>query len=170
MTARTLVLLRHAKAEESAATDHDRELSARGHTDAAAVGRWLDGSGYRFGAVLCSTSTRTRQTWNGIEAVGVAADDVRFDRRVYSGEADVLLAVLAEVPDDVGSVLVIGHAPTIPGLADLLADPEASEGAALDALRSSFPSGCLAVLSVDAKWAALAAGSATLSAVTTPRG
>ncbi len=166
---RTLVLLRHAKAEEPATTDHERELSAQGHTDAAAVGRWLADSRHSFDVVLCSTATRTRQTWNGIAAAGVAADDVRFDRRVYSGDADVLLTLLAETPDAVGSLLVIGHAPTIPELADLLADPRASDGAALDALRSSFPSGCLAVLNVGRPWAELAPGAATLSEVATPR-
>jgi len=168
-TARTLVLSRHAKAEPSAASDHERELSAQGHRDAAAVGHWLAAAGHSFGAVVCSTSTRTRQTWSDIHASGVAAEKVRFDERLYDGDPGTLLEVLAEIPERVRNLLVVGHAPTIPELADLLANPEASDKAAVTALRSSFPSGCVAVLTVEEPWAELAPGSATLIEVTTPR-
>jgi len=167
--ARTLVLARHARAKNDGASDAVRELSSEGYADAGAMGRWLAQAGHRFGAVVCSTSTRTRQTWSEIQANGVSADKVRFDERVYDGDPAVLLDVLAEVPDRVRTLLVIGHAPTIPELADLLADPGASDTAAVIALRSSFPSGCLAVLTLQETWAELAPGSATLTEVTTPR-
>ena len=166
---RTLVLARHARAEKEGATDAARELSAQGHADSGAMGRLLLRAGYRFGAVVSSPARRTRQTWSGIQATGITADKVRFDRRVYDGDPAALLDVLAEIPERVRSLLVIGHAPTIPELADLLADPEASDAAALEKLRSSFPSGCLAVLTLEEPWAALAPGIATLSEVTTPR-
>lgn len=169
-TARTLVLLRHAKAQGSAASDHERELSPRGHSQATAVGHWLAGAGHRFGAVVVSTATRTRQTWSQVEAAGVPADEFWFDTRLYDGDAHLVLDVLAEIPDQVGSVLVIGHAPTIPDLAGLLADPDASKGEALDALRSSFPAGCLALLTIDTSWAALTPGRAALAEVATPGG
>lgn len=167
--ARTLVLLRHARAQGSAATDHDRELSSQGHADAAAAGAWLVEAGHSFGVVFSSTSTRTRQTWSDIDGAGVGTEEIRFDDRLYSGDPDLLLTVLTEVPDHVSSILVVGHAPTIPELADLLADPEASDRAALESLRSSFPSGCLAVLTVNRPWAALAPSSAILSEIATPR-
>ena len=166
---RTLVLARHARAENDAASDVVRQLSAQGHADAAAMGRWLTQAGYTFGVVVSSPSIRTRQTWSDIQASGVAADKVRFDERIYDADPALLLDVLAEVPERARSLLVIGHAPTIPELADLLADPAASDEAALEALRSSFPSGCLAVLTVAEPWAELAPGSASLREVTTPR-
>ncbi|MBA3799138.1 MAG: histidine phosphatase family protein [Geodermatophilaceae bacterium] len=167
--ARTLVLARHARAHNDAASDEARELSVEGHADAAAIGRWLLASEFTFAAVVSSTSTRTRQTWTDIEASGVSAHEVRFDHRVYGGEADDLLAVLAESPDSVSSLLLIGHSPAIPELADQLADPSASDEAAIATLRSGFPSGSLAVLSVKGPWASLAPGNATLTEVATPR-
>lgn len=168
-THRTLVLARHARAKSDAACDAARELSDEGHADAAAMGRWLAAAEHNFGAVVSSTSTRTRQTWSDIQACGVTAEKVRFDERVYSGDPALLLDVLADIPERVHSLLVIGHAPTIPELADLLADPETSDKAAVGALRSAFPSGCLAVLTVDVPWAALEPACATLTQVTTPR-
>lgn len=167
--ARTLVLLRHAKAQGSAATDHERELSARGRADAAAVGRWLVTAGHSFDSVVSSTSTRTRETWNEIRAAGVTAAEVHFEDRVYAGDADLLLEVLVQVPDSVFSVLVVGHAPTIPDLARFLADPGSNDPDAVDDLRSSFPTGALAVLTLDGSWAGLAAGGATLTVMATPR-
>lgn len=168
-TRRTLVLARHARAEGEGATDAVRELSAEGHADASAIGRWLAQAGHDFGAVVSSPSTRTRQTWSDIQTAGVTADKVRFDERVYDGEAVLLLDVLAEIPERVRKLLVIGHAPAIPELADLLADPEASDAAALGSLRSSFPSGCLAVLTLAEPWAELGPGSARLLEVAIPR-
>lgn len=168
--ARTLVLARHARAKNDAPSDAARELSDRGHADAAAMGRWLNESGHSFDAVVSSDATRTRQTWSDIETAGVRAADVRFDARIYTADAGVLLEVLAEIPDHLLRVLVIGHAPTIPELADLLAEPGASDRVALDTLRSSFPAGSLAVLTVTTPWTGLPAGGAALTALVTPRG
>ena len=38
---RTVVVVRHAKAEQEAATDHARPLTERGLADAKEAGRWL---------------------------------------------------------------------------------------------------------------------------------
>lgn len=166
---RTLILARHTRAVSSAASDEARELSADGHADAVAMGRWLNESGVNFDAVLCSTAVRTRQTWSGIESGPVTAGEVRFDERIYGGDADSLLEVLAELDDDLQRVLVIGHAPTIPELADLLADPGSSDQTAMEELASSFPAGCLAVLTVPVPWAELSPGNATLTNVARPQ-
>lgn len=169
-TSHTLVLARHAKAEGSAASDHERELSARGRAEAASMGRWLSQAGHRFGVVVCSTAIRARQTWSEIEAIGVHAEEIRFDDRVYNGEPDLVMAVLSEVPDRCTSVLVVGHAPSIPELADRLGGTEGSDQRAVETVRTRFPPGCLAVLSIGDSWSALVPGAATLSEVVNPRG
>ena len=66
---RTLVLLRHAKAEAAgsdAPDDAERPLTARGHADAAAAGAWLARHGLLPDVVICSPARRTRQTWHGV--------------------------------------------------------------------------------------------------------
>ena len=40
-SSRTIVVVRHAKAEDSATTDHARQLTERGRADATAVGELL---------------------------------------------------------------------------------------------------------------------------------
>ena len=42
---RRLVIMRHAKAEATAPSDHERALASRGNTDAEAAGRWLGEQG-----------------------------------------------------------------------------------------------------------------------------
>src|SRR4051812_5811332 len=67
MTARTLVLLRHAKAETPGdLIDFDRKLTTKGETDADAAGAWLADERWHPGLVLCSPAARTRQTWQGV--------------------------------------------------------------------------------------------------------
>ncbi len=167
---RTLVLARHAKAEGSASTDAARALSSRGHADAVAMGKWLAANEFSFDVVVCSTSVRTRETWQDIESAGVPGGDVSFDERVYGADQDELRNVLAGLPDAVRSVLVVGHAPTIPELTDTLADPDTSHPDALAALHSKFPTACMAVLSVAGPWASLTSDCATLTELTAPRG
>ncbi|MGL5849545.1 MAG: SixA phosphatase family protein, partial [Phycicoccus sp.] len=75
---RTLILLRHAKAEEGdAERDHERELTARGRRDARAAGAWLHEHGIGVDEVLCSTSERTQQTAEEIWAGGCPETEVR---------------------------------------------------------------------------------------------
>lgn len=74
---RSLVLLRHAKAEQpTSAPDAERPLTARGHADAAAAGAWLGHGGYLPSVVVCSPAKRTRQTWHDV-ALGMAAPPIR---------------------------------------------------------------------------------------------
>lgn len=167
---RTLILLRHAKSVRDGTPDADRPLAARGHADAAAVGRWFVEADHELGLVICSTSTRTRETWADLERAGTTTEQVAYDERVYEAEVDDLLDVLAEVPDETTTVLVVGHAPGIPALAEMLADPERSDPDALHTMRRSYPTSCFAVLTIDRGWADLAEHCAELGEVAAPRG
>src|SRR5437867_8998400 len=103
---RTLVILRHAKADRPAGVaDADRPLTQRGHADAAAAGAWLAARGYRPRLVLCSPSKRTRQTWRGVAVALTDPDtpEVHYDQVLYHGGAEDLLDLLRAVPETVGS-------------------------------------------------------------------
>jgi phosphohistidine phosphatase len=149
---RTLVILRHAKAEHPVRmADVDRPLTDRGHDDAAAAGRWLEGRGYRPSLVLCSPARRARQTWLGLS---VPCDAVQYDGRLYGASAFELLDVVAEVDDGVGVLLLVGHNP---GLGDLSAMLDPVRGDA--GLRTCG----IAVHAVDTAWAQWTPGGAPLT-------
>src|SRR5262245_14700502 len=115
---RTLVLLRHAKAVQHDRADHARPLADRGRRDARAAGEWLAtylaAHDAGLDLVLCSTSARTRETWQYASAAGLDAGDVWYDRRIYNAAAETLLEVVREAPETAGTVLLIGHAPGVP--------------------------------------------------------
>jgi phosphohistidine phosphatase len=165
MRQRTLVILRHAKADRPAAVaDLDRPLTGRGHADAAVAGAWLASRGYRPDLVLCSPSKRTRQTWHGVAVVlaGSPAPEVRYEPALYYDSADEALDLVQLVPEKVGAVLLIGHNPGVSILSTLLDD---SSGRDSDGLRTSG----IAVHQLDGDWTGYARGGAPVIATHTAR-
>ena len=170
---RTLVLLRHAKAvpPESmpeSTPDLDRPLADRGRADASAAGRHLVAQGIEADLVLCSPSKRTRETWKYVADAGVTATDVWYDKRIYDASTEELLDVIHDTPPEARTVIVVGHAPGIPWLADELAldgtSPERVE------LTQKYPTTGLAVLHLTCRWADLSADDADLVSYVVPRG
>jgi phosphohistidine phosphatase SixA len=107
-----LYLLRHAKSswKQPELADHDRPLASRGRRAAKAIARHLRERQIAPELVLCSTARRARETLERIEpALATAA--VRREPQLYRASADVLFERLRTVPDDVASVMLIGHNP-----------------------------------------------------------
>jgi len=167
---KTLLVLRHAKsAYPEGVGDHERPLADRGERDAAAAARWLHEHGLRPDLVLCSTATRTRQTWEHLVSHFVApGPEVRFDARVYEASASRLATLLRETDPAVSSVLLIGHNPGCEDLVLALCDH--GDSGALSAVQTKYPTTGLAVMDLDGDWSALAAGKASLRRFVVPRG
>ena len=164
-----LILFRHAKAEpaQPGEKDHERALAARGRDDAAAMGKVLADEGEPPARVLCSTSVRTRQTWEAAKPALASSPDIRFLRDIYEADGDYI-EILRENGKRAASLLLVGHNPAIHVTALRLADHLAGrEGGAL---MNHFPTAALAVFTFDAKWKELRPGTLTLAAFITPKG
>jgi len=148
---RQLVLIRHAKAVQGGSSDAKRPLADRGRSDAAALGRWLVARGVTPDRVVISPSRRTRQTW---ELAGTASPII--DERIYDNTVEDLLEIVHETPDDVQTLVLVGHNPSMGELA-----------ATFDPTLREFPTSATAIVEVD-DWAAAPSG--TLLARTVPRG
>jgi phosphohistidine phosphatase len=111
--------------------------------------------------VLCSSARRARET---LEGIGVAGRHL-IEPELYAARTQDLLERLQRVPDDVASVMVIGHNPTMQTLVLTLASPAAE----LSEARAKFPTGALATLTFDAAWRELGAGRARLTAFVRPK-
>lgn len=163
--ARTLILLRHAEADHPGGMrDHDRPLADRGELDAEAAGRWLREQQPPVDAVLCSSALRTRQT---LAATGVDAP-ARYADEIYEASPGEVLAEIRRTPDTVHTLLVVGHAPGMPGLATRLAGRTTDPHAARE-LSTHFPTAAIAVLTTG-RWNSLVPGEATLVAFHVARG
>ncbi len=161
-TQHRLVVVRHAKAEGHGPTDFERELSTRGREDAAAAGAWLAEQGVTADHALVSAATRTRQTWELLaEAAGwsVAAT---FDRALYGADEDGMLDLAAMTDEAVGTLVVVGHNPTVGMLAQLLDDGEGPTEA-VDRLMRGYPTSATSVFELPATWDRIAMGRARLT-------
>jgi len=172
MTARTLVLLRHAKAETPGETlDFDRKLTAVGEADADAAGAWLADEGLRPDLVICSPAARTRQTWHGVAVALAQADDseraapeVHYEAGLYEGGRTEVVDLLRAVSDDIKVVLIVGHNPTMSDVSILLR-PYESESAA-----ETLKTAGLAVHRWEGSWSDVEPGSIPLLERHTARG
>jgi phosphohistidine phosphatase len=153
----TLIVLRHAKAVTGLGADIDRPLNDRGRRDASAAGRHLRDEGLAPGLVLCSTATRTRQTLDELALDGES--EVSFEPRIYHNDVDTLFGLIGETADDVETLLLIGHSPSVHQLVIDLSGTEIDR----------FPTSACAVLSVDGAWAGLTNAAGSLISYWTPK-
>ena len=145
--AHRLYLIRHAEAASTGTDRRDinRELTQKGRTQARLARKHVE-------LVLSSSAARARQT---TELLGLAAP-IRYLDRLYNAGSRQLLAELSGIPDQVRNVLVVGHAPGIPALAENLADRRHSSPEALDLIRYNYPPATLVGLEFFDGWSALA--------------
>ncbi|HEY3409221.1 MAG TPA: histidine phosphatase family protein [Propionicimonas sp.] len=150
--AHRLYLMRHAEAATTGTDwrDISRELTPKGRTQARDVGELLGRQ--RIELVLSSPAARARQT---TELLSLRCP-IRYVDRLYNAGSRALLAELSGVPDQVRTVLVVGHAPGIPALAENLADRLHSSPEALALIRYNYPPATLVGLEFFGGWSALA--------------
>ncbi|WP_030618943.1 SixA phosphatase family protein [Streptomyces sclerotialus] len=166
---RRIVLLRHAKAEWSQESDHERPLAERGRRDAPAAGRWLAGAGINPDLTLCSTALRTRETWKLCVHELPQRPKTVYEDRLYEASLGELIALVNEVPDEVDDLLVVGHNPGMHALADALSGE--ADGESLARMnRGGFPTASLAVVAFNGSWKSVEHGVGRLVAYWTPQG
>jgi phosphohistidine phosphatase len=166
MSARTLLLMRHAKSDYPAGViDRDRPLALRGIREAGLAGEWLRSSVPPIDAVLCSTATRTRET---LTRTGLDVP-VTFDERLYDAVPRTVIDVINGVDDGVATLLVIGHEPAMSNVAVGLAGALGSSQAAAVRISAKFPTSAIAVLRADAPWRDLTMAGAVLVTFHVPR-
>lgn len=104
-----LILWRHAEAEEgdSGQSDASRRLTAHGRRQARQVARWLLRRLPDRHRILVSPAVRTQQT---ADALGLAYEiEAAVGTAATAGE----LLAAAGWPEGKGTILVVGHQPTL---------------------------------------------------------
>ena len=111
-----LILWRHAEAEEADGemSDLDRCLTRRGEKQAKRVARWLLEYLPDTRRILVSPALRTRQT---ADALGAAYE---IEPRIAPGAPARQLLKAAGWPSRTGTVLLVGHQPSLGEAAGLL--------------------------------------------------
>lgn len=158
-----LHILRHAKSSwgDPDLADHERPLAPRGEKAAVKIAEHVRAAEIAPGLVLSSTALRARQTLAALLPVLPAEAEIRIQDWLYGAGVGDVLARLREVDEEVGSVLVVGHNPTLHELALALTGREGA--------LERFPTGALASVAFAAPWVDLAEGTAELEAFVIPR-
>ena len=94
--------------------------------------------------VLCSAARRAVETWDLVSRCFESEIPTIIREDFYHASPWTLLQAIQDLPSEVGSVLLVGHNPTMDDLAQALA--ETGEEEAMEALRWKYPTGALAVL------------------------
>jgi phosphohistidine phosphatase len=161
--------VRHAKAEAGGATDAERALAPRGLRDAAAIGQWLGGLSFSPDRVVVSPARRARQTWALAAAELEASPSPLIDDRLYENTIEDLLAVVADCPVEIETLVLVGHNPSMHGLAVTL-DDGAGDPEVRRLLAAEFPTSAVAVFEIAGDWSGVGAGTGRLTAAGVPRG
>ncbi|GAB2710714.1 phosphoglycerate mutase [Hymenobacter frigidus] len=127
---KTLYLLRHAKSSWSfdELSDQERPLNDRGRDDAPLMGQALAKRQIHPDIIVSSPAVRAMST-----ALLVAREmqfpheKIKVEPGIYGAEVDDLLAIIKDLPDAAGSVLLVGHNPTITGVANVLSPSSLNE-------------------------------------------
>ena len=166
----TLLLLRHAKAEQAVhgMDDIDRPLAPRGRSDSPRMGAFIAAEALMPDLILCSTARRTRETLELAAPAFGAAIATRLEPAIYEATTARLLAVIRRTPAAVHRLMLVGHNP---GFENLTSDlVRTAEKQAAEQIERKYPTSGLAVMTFQADaWAKIVPRSGHLTIFTAPR-
>jgi phosphohistidine phosphatase len=115
---RTLILLRHAKAERDAESgqDFDRALTDRGWADARLIGRVLADAGFVPDRARVSAARRAAQTWEAVATAFPLIEAAVLPELFHAGP-ERLMAEIEGASQDGETLLVVAHNPGLHTLA-----------------------------------------------------
>jgi phosphohistidine phosphatase len=168
MANRELLILRHAKSswDSDAPTDFERPLAKRGKRDCPRVGAWLAERGLEPDVVVSSPARRARQTARRVlDAIGIPKDAVRYEECLYGAGVGTLLEVLAQIPGESRTSMIVGHNPGLEELVRFLgrgAVPGSDDGKVM-------PTATVAHFRMPDDWNGLGAGDGELVTIMRPK-
>ena len=165
-----LLLLRHAKSDWSVnLPDDQRQLNKRGRKTAPVMGKYMAKNNLVPDLVLCSPAVRASETWRLASKALPDGIEVKYVDAIYdfSGGSG-LVEHLRRLGGDAKTLLVVGHNPSMEGLAHLLVssgDPES-----LEQMSRKYPTAALAVIDFHFdNWSRLAPSSGHLERFVRPK-
>ncbi len=112
---KALTIIRHAKAAppEEYANDVDRPLTTRGLKDAKHMAEVLVRLEPPVDWLISSSAIRARETAEKLATGLDFTNPIIWQDAAYLADADTLLAILSEAPQDIEHVVLVGHNPGV---------------------------------------------------------
>lgn len=142
-----LYLLRHAQAAwaNPGERDFDRKLDDKGYSQAELIADRAADKGHKPDLILSSTATRCRETTDALRRAFNESVEISYVDEMYNAQPETYLALILG-QQDIRSLMLVGHNPTMEGTVEALIGQEALEAA----LPDGFPTAGLAVLDASA--------------------
>lgn len=119
---KTIYLLRHAKAEtlDSKKTDYERRLIDKGIRHAEKMAKLMNTFRFPPEAIFTSTAARAHETALIFAEAMDLGKSVFPDETFYSASHQTYLQSIQKFPEDLNSVLLVGHNPVLEDLLIML--------------------------------------------------
>lgn len=164
-----IFVLRHAKAEKipTHGSDHDRVLTSHSHEQTNKIAQWLESFPIQPDTILCSSATRTQQTYTQLKTILTTLPSPIITTNLYLATAGDIFHEINTLPHMGHNLMLIGHNPGLKDFCIQLAND--SHPHIIDNIALSFPTCALAIFSVDTPtWANVIPYSGTLKEYITP--
>ncbi|MGD8456977.1 MAG: histidine phosphatase family protein [Anaerolineales bacterium] len=121
---KTVILMRHAKSswKDPNLADHDRPLNKRGKRDAPRMGELLNAEDLIPDTIFCSTANRAKSTVKKLLKSCNFEGEVTYTGSLYHGGPEDFFEILSSLPDDIETVMLVGHNPDMEYFLDLTCD------------------------------------------------
>jgi phosphohistidine phosphatase len=158
---KTLIIVRHAKAEHGAGRDFDRSLSARGREDAPLIARHLASAGLQPDHMCSSSAARALETAELLAGtLAYPPEAIAQQERIYHADVSDMLSIIRSFDESHRIAVLVGHNPTMHGLAESLTRERLDE----------MPTCGAAWVDLDVRfWHDIGRGSGTLRRMLTPK-
>lgn len=111
---KNLIIIRHAKAEQTFGNDKERHLTERGITDAQTMAKRLVELGYKLDKIFTSPSDRTLETTVAFaEANELSEADVVIFEKLYLGDTLQITEAVNWLQQNITTLAVVGHNPGV---------------------------------------------------------
>jgi phosphohistidine phosphatase len=127
---RSLILIRHTKSSwaDFSLPDFDRPLKKDRTEDAKNMAKYLKELNVKPNLILCSPAKRTKQTAEYFcEKLKYDFGKIHFDERLYESSAEEYMSVIRETDEEVKTLVVIGHNPSITDFANQFLESKIDE-------------------------------------------
>lgn len=140
-----LILVRHAKAssDDLSIDDIARPLSNKGQLDAEKMGKYLREKQFSIDLMLTSPAKRAMTTATIMaEFLGYSKAKIQEDERIYENTRESLLAILQQTSNDMETIVIVGHNPSLSMLGAYLTNDSSI----------NFSTGTVAEFSLNGDW------------------
>jgi phosphohistidine phosphatase len=115
---KTVYLLRHAKAENQdlKKNDHERRLIDKGIRHAEKMANLVESFRFPPEAIFTSSAARAHETAKIFADALKLSDKVSVEDTFYSASQQIYLQRIQKMPDELSSVMIVGHNPVLEDL------------------------------------------------------